>query len=98
MKARVTLSFYTFNGHITLTFDAILSILWVKIRETSLALLEKGCFVNIEIADLLLIACKQLKIQKLQENNCNNQMATEKENRGTVVLSFLCVPKKGCNC
>lgn len=75
-----------------------LSILWVKIRETSLALLEKGCFVNVEIADLLLIACKQLKIQKLQENNCNNQMDTEKENRETVVLSFLCVPKKGCNC
>lgn len=23
-------------------------------------------------------------------------MDTEKENRGTVVLSFLCVPKKGC--
>lgn len=57
-----------------------------------------GYFRNVETADMHLIACKQPRIQKVQENNCNNQMHTEKENRGTILLSFLCVPRKGCKC
>lgn len=33
-----------------------------------------GYFLNVETADMHLIACKQPRIQKVQENNCNNQM------------------------